>query len=164
MTSISKKIAPLIIICGLLTLSVVQTVRSHCEIPCGIYDDPMRIEMMSEHITTIEKSMNQIIALSAEGEKNYNQIVRWVVNKENHAEYLSEIATQYFMSQRIKPTEKSDTPAYEKYISELTMLHEIVVYSMKTKQTTDLENIVKLRSLVHDFAHSYLGEDAEHDH
>ncbi len=26
---------------------------AHCEIPCGIYDDEMRINMIAEHITTI---------------------------------------------------------------------------------------------------------------
>ena len=33
---------------------------AHCQIPCGIYDDKMRFTMMAEHVTTIEKSMNQM--------------------------------------------------------------------------------------------------------
>ena len=36
---------------------------AHCEIPCGIYDDELRISMLNEHITTIEKSMNQIMKI-----------------------------------------------------------------------------------------------------
>jgi nickel superoxide dismutase len=31
-----------------------------CEIPCGIYDDEMRINMIAEHITTIEKSVKKL--------------------------------------------------------------------------------------------------------
>ena len=38
---------------------------SHCEIPCGIYDDAMRIDMIREHISTIEKSMTQITELQS---------------------------------------------------------------------------------------------------
>lgn len=35
-------------------------VYSHCQVPCGIYDDPVRFDMIAENITTIEKSMKQI--------------------------------------------------------------------------------------------------------
>ena len=59
--------------------------RAHCEIPCGIYADSIRISLIEEHITTIEKSMNQINEISASSSPNYNQLVRWVTNKEEHA-------------------------------------------------------------------------------
>ena len=36
---------------------------AHCEIPCVIYDDEMRIRIINEHIVTVEKSMKQIIEL-----------------------------------------------------------------------------------------------------
>jgi len=39
---------------------------AHCEIPCGIYDDEMRIKIINEHIVTVEKSMKQIIELEKE--------------------------------------------------------------------------------------------------
>jgi len=35
-------------------------VFSHCEVPCGIYDDEMRFTMVEEHIKTIEKAMNPL--------------------------------------------------------------------------------------------------------
>jgi nickel superoxide dismutase len=42
----------------LVVLMVFATiVYSHCQIPCGIYDDPARFDMLAEHINTIEKSM-----------------------------------------------------------------------------------------------------------
>ena len=37
---------------------------AHCQIPCGIYDDPARFSLMAEHITTIEKAMKTIVDLS----------------------------------------------------------------------------------------------------
>jgi nickel superoxide dismutase len=123
---------------------------AHCEIPCGIYDDKARIEMISEHITTIERSMKQILALKGTEPVNYNQLVRWVMNKESHANQMQEIITQYFMTQRII----FDTKAYSK---KLQLLHQLLVYGMKCKQTTDLSYISKLRTALHDFDHLYFG-------
>ena len=128
-----------------------NTVSAHCEIPCGIYDDPMRITMLSEHIATIEKSMNQIMEIEKEKGHNANQLIRWVTNKENHANELQEIVTQYFMTQRIK----FDAKAYDKKI---VLLHQMLVYAMKCKQTTDLENIRKLREALKNFETLYFAK------
>ncbi|MFA5239248.1 MAG: superoxide dismutase [Ni] [Phycisphaerae bacterium] len=150
-----------------------SVVFSHCEIPCGIYNDAMRLDMMAEHITTIEKSMNQINELSKDADKNYNQIVRWVVNKEEHANYLSDIVTQYFMNQRVTPVDDGGGQAYQDYVHKLTILHKLMVYSMKCKQTTDLSNIAKMRECLGQFKSAYSGaggstseksHEAEHKH
>ena len=149
----------------ILALVVVfaSMVYSHCQIPCGIYDDPARFVTLAEHIATIEKSMKQINELSQESKPNFNQLVRWVQNKETHADELSEIVTYYFMAQRIKPADKADNEAYGEYVKKLTLLHGMLVYSMKAKQTTDLANIEKLRTLLAEFRTAYLG-DGEHKH
>jgi len=42
---------------------------SHCQIPCGIYDDEARFTEIAEHITTIEKSMKEIESLSAQAKR-----------------------------------------------------------------------------------------------
>ena len=44
---------------------------------------------------------------------------------------------------------------YAKYINQLTLMHEMLVYAMKTKQTTDLQYIEKLRSTLLSFENSY---------
>lgn len=119
---------------------------SHCEIPCGIYDDKMRITMLNEHITTIEKSMGQIIDL--EKSNASNQLVRWITNKEQHASAFQEIVTQYFLTQRIRPDEKQ-------YKEKLSLLHQMLVYGMKCKQTTDLSHIAQLKELVNNFEKIY---------
>jgi nickel superoxide dismutase len=132
---------------------------AHCQIPCGIYDDPVRFTQLEEHVTTIEKSMKQIEALSQEAEPNWNQIVRWVTNKEAHADELTEIVTFYFLAQRIKPADPGDREAVTKYVRELRLLHEMIVHAMKAKQTTDLEHCAKLRDLISKFRASYLGDE-----
>ena len=134
---------------------------AHCEIPCGIYDDEARFAMAAEHMTTIEKSMKLIVSLSKEDPLNYNQIVRWVHNKEKHADELQHIVTQYFMTQRLKPVDKGDPEAHSAYLEKLTLLHKMLFYAMKTKQTTDLGNVEKLRSLLAEFRTAYFGK-AEH--
>lgn len=150
------------LIIGLLLLLPAAKVSAHCEIPCGIFEDTLRIELMREHVVTIEKSMNQIIALSHEGEKNYNQIVRWVVNKEEHAEEIQEIVSQYFLHQRIKITDSANPQAFEKYNTELRLLHQIAVYAMKAKQSTDLQWIEKLNQSIDAFEDSYLNHHHHH--
>jgi nickel superoxide dismutase len=130
---------------------------SHCEIPCGIYDDEARLTMIEEHVATIEKSMSMIIELSEEGEKNYNQLVRWIHNKETHASHVQEIVCQYFLTQRVKPVDDRSSPDRPRYVEQLTLLHEMLVYAMKARQSTDLGHAAKLRSLVIDFRAVCLG-------
>lgn len=132
-----------------------QNSYAHCEIPCGIYGDSMRIYLIQEHILTIEKSMKMIIELSEESEKNYNQIVRWVTNKEEHCNKIQEIVSQYFLHQRIKIVESSSDENYEKYVKQLSLLHKLQVYSMKAKQTTDLSYIQRLSEVLDEFSNSY---------
>jgi nickel superoxide dismutase len=137
--------------------------RSHCEIPCGIYDDAMRYDMLSEHIKTIEKSMDMITTLSAEGEKNYNQLIRWVVNKEEHATKFMDIVWQYFLNQRIKPIDTDTGAKYDDYITQLKLMHQMLIYAMKCKQTTDKANIEKLSELVGQSRKLYFKEHG-HEH
>ena len=123
-------------------------VFAHCEIPCGIYDDPMRIQMINEHIITIETSMHQIITLEKTATQNYNQLNRWIMNKEEHADMLQEIVSQYFMTQRIKPEDKE-------YHKKLELLHQMLISAMRCKQTTDLAETKKLKKLNSEFEKLY---------
>ncbi len=149
----------LVLLASLAVLAVTSsTARSHCQIPCGIYDDEVRLKLMLEHVTTIEKSMNQIVELSNKRPLDFNQIVRWVNNKEAHANELAKIVTYYFMTQRVKPVDPTHREAQAKYVRQLTLLHQILVHAMKAKQTTDLEHCAKLRELIGQFKASYLQE------
>jgi nickel superoxide dismutase len=131
------------------------TAYSHCEVPCGIYNDEMRFTMIAEHIQTIEKAMRQIVQLSKDSPQDMNQTVRWIMNKEKHAEDIQQIISQYFLTQRIKTPESEDKPAAERYAKNLTSCHQILVCAMKTKQTTDLNNVEMLKSAVEQFKKIY---------
>ncbi len=154
MKNINKTKLSLICLFVVLVGGVATQVYSHCQIPCGIYDDSARLKMISEHTTTIEKSMKLITELSEAKSEHNNQIVRWVNNKEHHADALAEIITDYFMAQRIKHAQV-DTPQYTRYIRQLTLLHQMLQTSMKCKQTTDLTQVEKLKTLLKDFSAVY---------
>lgn len=149
-----KRLTALLTTTALLT-GLAVSARAHCEIPCGIYTDEMRIAMILEDCTTIEKSMAQIKALS--NGSDANQLVRWVTNKETHASRIQEVVTQYFLTQRIKP----DADAYH---HKLELLHGMLVTSMKCKQTTDPAHVARLRDLVSQFKTAYWGPEEGHAH
>jgi nickel superoxide dismutase len=144
------KLRYIYILAVVFSMATTGNAWAHCEIPCGIYDDQARANLIGEHIKTIEKSMNQVVEISGQTPVNYNQLVRWVNNKEHHADEIQHIVTQYFMTQRIKPNQES----YEKKV---TVLHKMLLAAMKCKQTTDLANVKSLTSLLEEFEGLYFG-------
>ena len=135
----------------IIVLFMTVNVAAHCEIPCGIYNDELRANLIYEHTTTIEKSMLKILELSKQNPTNYNQLVRWVSNKEDHASEIQHIVSQYFMTQRIKSDSKN-------YTQKVTLLHQMLQFAMKCKQTTDVNHVKKLRSLLNEFEVLYFGK------
>jgi nickel superoxide dismutase len=123
---------------------------AHCEIPCGIYDDQVRANLIYEHTVTIEKSIKKIAALSKEAPVNYNQLVRWISNKEDHATKIQHTISQYFMTQRLRPDA-------QKYPEKLSVLHKMLLAAMKCKQSMDIANVQTLRSLLKEFEIMYFG-------
>lgn len=161
-----------VVLCAaIVTLTLALAVRApgHCQIPCGIYDDPVRFTLMREHVQTIEKSMNSVIELSKAPGENANQLTRWVMNKEGHADKLATIVTEYFLQQRIAPVSDGAGDGRAAYLHQIELCHRILVRAMKAKQTTDLEHVRELRRLIAEFREAYFGKaeaDAQesHDH
>ncbi len=151
------KIPTLLVIATLLP-SLAVPALAHCEIPCGIYGDQMRVEMLREHATTIEKSMAQIVALGKASPVNHNQLVRWVDNKETHCNEVQHIVTQYFMTQRVKAAKAGDEKGAAKYARQLELLHGMLIASMKAKQTTDPAHVETLRQQIDAFEALYFGK------
>ena len=144
----------LVTIASLLALS--SLAFAHCQVPCGIYDDQARLDALGENITTIDRAMKMILDLSDDAEIDHNQIVRWVEAKNHHADDIAHIVSWYFLQQRVKPADEADAAAYEAYVRKLTLLHGMLVQSMKAKQTTDLTHVVELRTLLDEFGKAYM--------
>ena len=112
---------------------------SHCQVPCGIYDDAARIKQIQEDITTIQKAMKNINELSNNKTvpKDLNQLVRWVNTKEEHAQHIQDVIMQYFLAQRVKPKNVNDE-GYTKYVSLTISCQKIIFHAMKCKQNTEV--------------------------
>lgn len=135
----------------------------HCQVPCGIYGDRMRIDMMVEDVATIEKAMGEIASIEKADGKPANQLVRWVVTKEQHAAAIQEQVASYWLAQRIKAPKDDDREARLAYWKQLELLHGITVAAMKCKQTTDAANAAAVRTTALEFSGTYFSEeDLEH--
>jgi nickel superoxide dismutase len=141
----------------ILPLLLLNVVFSHCQIPCGIYDDVLRIVSMEEDIATIQKSINKIQALgdSENSIQNQNQLVRWVNNKESHAQKIQNVISEYFLAQRIKPKNVGDN-GYDKYVMLSTSCQKIIFYAMKCKQNVDTQYVEKLSAELESLVDIYL--------
>lgn len=133
--------------------AIPTAVNAHCEVPCGIYSDDTVFTDLHTHLQTIEKAMKQINELSKDPSKNMNQLVRWVNNKEEHATKIQHIVSQYFLTQRVKLDEAGTNK--NAYMEKLALLHQMSVYAMKCKQTTDLANAQKLHDAIDKFHKAY---------
>ena len=85
-----------------------------------------------------------------------NQVTRWIINKEQHAQEIQEIISEYFLTQRIKLKDESQE-SKDLYHAQLAILHSILLDAMKCKQTVDtsitnslLENLNKFVNLYFD--------------
>jgi nickel superoxide dismutase len=131
----------------------------HCQVPCGIYDDALRIVQMKEDVTTIRNGMGKINGLSTQSKsaQDMNQIIRWVNTKEDHASHIQTIVSDYFLTQRIKFKDVGQEDR-EKYVQQTTILHQLLVAAMKCRQTVDESNCDKVLSLIDEFSKLYFDE------
>ena len=114
-------------------LAAPQSVLAHCQVPCGIYDDHARVQSMLENAATVRKAVKMMVELAGKSDaQSQNQMVRWVVNKEDHAQKIISTISDYFMTQRIKPDQKD-------YSARLIKHHSVIVAAMKAKQNADLK-------------------------
>ena len=127
---------------------------SHCQIPCGIYDDHARVKTMLEDAATTRKSVKLINDLSGKSDaQSNNQIVRWVMNKEKHAQNVISSISDYFLTQRVKSKQKD-------YIERLKKHHAVIVAAMKVKQNADMKYVDALEASIKELLTYY----PEHKH
>jgi len=128
--------------------------HSHCQVPCGIYDDHARVKLMLEDVATARKAVDQIGLLSKKSDaQSNNQLIRWVVNKEKHAQNIIATISDYFLTQRVKSSQKD-------YVERLKKHHSVIVDAMKVKQNADVKYVNTLEKSVQ----SLLSYYPEHKH
>ena len=126
-----------------------QTGHAHCQIPCGIYDDHARVQSMLEDAATVEKSARLIAELAGKSDaQSQNQLVRWVMNKEKHAQNIIATICDYFLTQRVKPGQKD-------YAERLAKHHAVIVAAMKAKQNADMTTAKTLKESIGELSSFY---------
>lgn len=143
--------APIVLI-SILSVLIANFASAHCQVPCGIFDAELKFGELEQHVETIAKAGDQIRELSAKKEltaNDHQQLVRWVTNKESHAQKIIDEAANYFLAQRIKPGQ-------DHYAEKLELLHHIMIHAMKTKQSIEAEAHEKLSKKIAAFKELYL--------
>ena len=128
----------------------------HCQVPCGIYGDQMRFEGMLEDTKTVAKAITEIETIfgSEPTAKGMNQMIRWVNNKESHAQNIQDVMAEYFLAQRIKSDNKD-------YTAQLAMAHKVIVTAMKCKQDASAPTAEALKAAILDFYRAYEGKEPD---
>ena len=130
----------------------------HCQVPCGIYDDAVRVVQIEEDIATMRKAMSMIKGLSGKSDaQSINQMIRWINTKESHANNIQETVSSYFLAQRIKPKKKG-AAGRQKYVNQTLLLQQLIVAAMKCKQNVDQSRCEAASDLVVEFSVSYFDE------
>ena len=145
------------------TLHLVLRLRGgHCQVPCGIFDDPATVAAVREACATIRKAMVQINELGAAmNAQNFNQMTRWVNTKEEHAGKIITLVAEYCLCQRVKPVGAPGSPFTEEkdYLDALKAHHAVMQAAMKAKQTAGVAQCDALEHAVGDWAKMYLPPD-----
>ena len=139
----------------LISVSV-NSLSAHCQVPCGIFEDDIVFGELITDLQTIEKAMKEINRLGEGEAANMHQVIRWVNNKESHAQNIQDVMSAYYLAQRIKLDVKKTDP--ERYTRMVELAHEITVLAMKCKQSTDLSLAEKLGKALHSFQEVYKGK------
>ncbi|EJK68681.1 hypothetical protein THAOC_10112 [Thalassiosira oceanica] len=140
------------------TLHLVLRLRGgHCQVPCGIFDDPAIVEEIKQASATIRKSMVQSNDLhtglgAANSAQELNQMIRWVMTKEEHAKKIITQISEYCLCQRVK----KDVFANDaEYVEALKAHHAVMQAAMKCKQSVDPAAVDALDSAIELFAKMY---------
>lgn len=133
-----------------------STALGHCQIPCGIYDDHARVQGMLEDAATTRKAVTLIAELAGKSDaQSKNQLVRWIMNKESHAQNVIATISDYFLTQRVKSSQ-------DDYAERLQKHHAVIVAAMKVKQNADMEYVEALEASIRELLPYYPEHPHEH--
>ena len=82
-------------------LAPVGAVRNHCQVPCGIFDDPAKVSELKQDAATIRKAMVQTNELGTKDALSLNRIYSfvnlspWAVEAWGNAAHVTDRAAQF---------------------------------------------------------------------
>jgi small subunit ribosomal protein S27Ae len=139
----------------LLLSSETKKTYNHCQVPCGIFDDPAIVSEIKQACTTIRKAIVQSKMLHEKSGSDplaLNQMVRWINTKEEHCSKIITLIAEYCLCQRIKrPEFKTEAD----YLQALKIHHNVMQAAMKAKQSMNEAACDALEHAVDDLAKMY---------
>jgi len=112
--------------------------QAHCDVPCGIYD-PSTAQISA---LTVVRMMDLMAAEDHDGVEHINSMARYIAVKEEHAEIAKQevriIWGDYF--------KKDKHPNVDE------LVHKIMQFGSKTRQTADRESGVAFVEAINEFA------------
>lgn len=109
---------------------VKATLRGHCQMPCGIYNDSMVYDKIDQYVETMYKGDTILTNGKFANPWGRNEFVRWVITKEKMTDEIAELLMTYFLQQKIKPDEE-DT------VDKIKSVHKLMFMLVQIKQNTD---------------------------
>lgn len=138
----SKTLRFSLLVTLLVALVAPQIASAHCQVPCGIYGDHERVHALLEDAETVSKACKMMAELAGKADaQSQQQFVRWVNNKESHAQKIIEMMSDYYFTQRIKPSQGD-------YTERLVAHHAVVLAAMKSKQSADMKHAEALSEAI----------------
>ena len=132
----------------------------HCQVPCGIFDDPKLVADLKEASATITKAITQTNELfsGAMTAQTFNQASRWVATKEEHCSKIISLVAEYCLCQRVKPISDAKTPfkSEEEYVEALKAHHAVMAKAVKAKQSATPADAVALAEAIDVVSKMYL--------
>jgi len=122
----------------------IERAQAHCDIPCGIYD-PIVAQIAALTVVRMIDLMNDLESKGEKGLAYQNSMARYIAVKEEHGEKVKHeirvIFGDYFKAQHV-----------EKYPNTPALVHHIMQYGSKARQTVDREAAIQLVDAVNQFA------------
>lgn len=126
-------------------LNNLETVKAHCDVPCGIYD-PNRAIVAALSVVRMIDLINAKIEMKPENEAQYlNDLARYIAVKEEEAIKCKE-EVRIIWGDFIKP------PHVEQFPDIHNLVHGIMIKGGAAKQHTSREKAIELLDDVNTFA------------
>jgi len=123
-----------------------EEAKAHCDIPCGIYD-PHLAEVAALTVVRMVDLMTELAA-KPQDPAFFNSMARYIAVKEEHAELVKRevrvIFGDYFKKEHV-----------DKYPELPTLVHKIMQFGSKARQTASREPAMDLLGSVNRFAEIY---------
>eukprot|EP00913_Durusdinium_trenchii_P006710 g6307.t1 len=110
------------------TLHLVLRLRGgHCQVPCGIFDDPKLVADVKEAVATIKKARNALWTA-----RSLRARCCW---EQEHAGKIVSLMSEYCLCQRVKPPSDPKSPFANDadYIAALQAHHAVMLAAVKCK-------------------------------